>query len=230
VADLSDVARDIVVRGDELVAGGGAWLGDVVRLAAEEGLGGMEKLAGIPGGVGGGLSMNAGAFGMAISDHLVEVETATPDGRLVKMSKSDVGFAYRSAPGLMNKAVVTARFVLPRRRSKDVLKVVEETIAERFRRNTMMLPSAGSVFKNPPGGFAARLIESAGGKGQTAGGAEVSPLHANFIVNARGGTTSDIVTLIRRIRTMVYQTQGVELKLELRTLGFAAPPDEGFDD
>lgn len=225
VMDLVEAARGISVKGNQLRAGGGAWLGEVVRLAAEHGLGGMEKLAGIPGGVGGGLSMNAGAFGMAVSDHLTELDVVTADGEQLTISEADVGFSYRSAPGLVGKSVFEARFQLPPARKEEIIRAVEETITERFRRNVMTLPSAGSVFKNPPGVFAATLIEAVGGKGLGLGGVEVSKLHANFIVNARGGTANDILKLIRRLRRLVRDRFDLTLELEVRTLGFEGGPD-----
>ncbi len=225
--DLAESARTLIVKGDLLRAGGGVWLGEAVRSAAENGLAGMEKLAGIPGGVGGGMSMNAGAFGMAISDHVLELQVVTGDGEIQTLSKSDVGFAYRAAPGLAGKTMFEALFQLPHGRTEDVVKAVEETITERFRRNVMTLPSAGSVFKNPPGGFAAKMIEAVGGKGWSEGGVEVSQHHANFIVNTRGGTAGDIINLIRRIRGLVRSQFGVTLDLEVRRLGFDAGLDLG---
>lgn len=225
VIDLVEGAQTLKVNGDELTAGGGVWLGDAVRIAAEHGLGGMEKLAGIPGGVGGGASMNAGAFGMAISDHLVEVQVVSWDGKIRCMSKSDVGFGYRSAPGLVGQTVYQARFQLLHQKKSEVIRAVEDTITERFRRHVMTLPSAGSVFKNPSGGFSAKMVEAIGGKGMSEGGVEVSSNHANFIVNARGGTAGDVIRLIRRIRGKVREQFGVTLELEVRTLGF----EEGLD-
>ena len=102
--------------------------------------------------------------------------------------------------------------------------VVEETITERFKRNVMTLPSAGSVFKNPEGHHAARLIESVGGKGMSMGGVEISLHHANFIVNSRGGTAADITALIKNIRGLVRDRFGISLDLELRTIGFDDDP------
>jgi len=227
VADLNEGARTLEIKDTLLTAGGGVWLGEVVRTAAERGLAGMEKLAGIPGGIGGGLSMNAGAFGMSISDHLFELEAVTEVGETVVMSKSDVAFGYRSAPGLAGKSVTKALFQLPRGRKSELVRVVEETIAERYRRRVMTLPSAGSVFKNPSGGFAAKMIESIGGKGMTEGGVGVSPHHANFIVNERDGCAADVIRLIRRLRRLVREEYGVALELEVRRLGFEEEPDLG---
>ena len=102
----------------------------------------------------------------------------------------------------------------------NVNRLIDETVAERRRRNVMTLPSAGSTFKNPRGFSAARLLEQVGAKGMRMGGVEVSPLHANFIVNSGGGTAEDIVALISKLREKVYKRFNIDLKLELRAVGF----------
>jgi UDP-N-acetylmuramate dehydrogenase len=224
IIDLSDCGKTLLIKGNEMIAGSAVWLNDAIEIAAEHCLRGMEKLAGIPGGVGGGLSMNCGAFGMSISDHLATVNVMNSDGCLQTLSRADIGFQYRSAPGLAGKIVLEATFVLPRGNRTEIIHIIEETITDRFRRNVMTLPSAGSVFKNPQGNFAAKLLESVGAKGLTEGGVEVSPHHANFIVNARGGSATDIVSLIRRLRGMVEEQHGIKLELEVRTLGFEDEP------
>ena len=220
VIDLATACRSMKIEGRTVNAAAGVWGNDVVRAAAERGLGGMEKLAGIPGGLGGLLRMNGGAFRTSISDHLVRARAMTFDGKETVMSKDEIGFAYRSAPGFDDKIIISARFELPEGVRSRILDAVEETIRERFRRNVMTLPSAGSVFKNPPDRFAAKLLESVGAKGMHEGGVEVSQHHANFIVNTRGGTAADIVRLIARLRARVQDAHGVTLALELKTLGF----------
>lgn len=218
--DLTRNFRKIEIKNAHVVVDGGVWLSEAVRKTAENGLAGMEKLAGIPGGVGGGLSMNAGAFGMAISDCLTSLMVLDDDGKKLTLKKEEIEFAYRSAPGLEARTVVSAEFYLRKDRASRVERIVAETLEDRVRRNTMLLPSAGSVFKNPANGFAAKMIEAVGGKGMGEGGVEVSRKHANFIINRDSGNASDIVRLIRRIRAMVADKFGVELKLEVRTLGF----------
>ncbi|MBM3326864.1 MAG: UDP-N-acetylmuramate dehydrogenase [Calditrichaeota bacterium] len=219
IVDISQCSQGLKVKKNILTAEGGAWLGDAVQTAANKGLRGLEKLAGIPGGVGGALSMNAGAFGMFISDKLVEVQVVEPDGALKTLTKSDIGFGYRTAPGLAAKIVVSAKFKLSPFSRAEVQREIDETIKERYRRNAMILPSCGSVFKNPPGQYAAKLIEAVGGKGLRQGGVEVSPLHANFIVNIAAGSAGDVVKLIQRLRQRVLEQFGVQLELEVRTLG-----------
>ena len=225
VIDLGNACRKLEMTDDEMIAGAGIWLHDAVKAASESGLQGMEKLAGIPGGVGGGLSMNCGAFGSAISDHLRVVTVLDEVGERAVLPKPEVNFQYRSAPGLVNKILLEARFKMSKEPPAEVVAEMEATIRERFRRNVMTLPSAGSVFKNPTGFFAAKLVESVGSKGMAEGGVEISRLHANFIVNARGGTAGDILRLIRRVRALVRERHGLNLELEVRTLGFEDDPN-----
>ncbi len=220
VIDLVDAFREVRKDDDSIVAGAGALLNDVVQLTADYGFTGLEGLAGIPGGVGGGMSMNCGAFGVHISDHLVELEVMDFQGTVKNLLKSDIEFGYRSALGLAGQIVLRAVFQPGKDKPASIRKKIEETIAERHRRNVMSLPSAGSVFRNPSGHFAAQLLESVGAKGMRVGGAEVSSHHANFIINTRGGSAGDIVELIGRLRGIVHERYGIDLKLELRTVGF----------
>ncbi len=220
VVDLSSALNGMAVEGNRLTAGAGVMLNDVIRCTADHGLTGMERLAGIPGGVGGGMSMNCGAFGAHISDHLAELEVMNPNGEFMTLAGSGIEFGYRSAPGLADKVVLQAVFQLDGDRMDNVNRLIDETVAERRRRNVMTLPSAGSTFKNPRGFSAARLLEQVGAKGMRMGGVEVSPLHANFIVNSGGGTAEDIVALISKLREKVYKRFNIDLKLELRAVGF----------
>lgn len=220
VIDLTESCRNLAITGNRLESGSGNWSSDVIKSAAEHGLAGMHRLAGIPGGLGGLLFMNGGAFRTSISDFLTSVEVMDLNGKIAVLRREEVNFEYRSAPGLKDKIILGAIFELDSDRPETIMKAIEETITDRYRRNVMTLPSAGSVFKNPPGMFAAKLIESVGGKGIRMGGVEVSPNHANFIVNDRGGTSSDIVNLIRKVRGLVEEQYDVSLYLELKTLGF----------
>ena len=210
----------ITVEGERITAGAGVWLNDLVMQTADNGLTGMEELAGIPGGIGGGMSMNCGAFGRFISDYLTDLKIMELDGEVKTVAGSKIEFGYRTAPGLKDRIVLEAAFDLQREKAEIVNRVIAETIAERERRNIMTLPSAGSVFRNPEGYYAARLLDSVGARGMRSGGVEVSSLHANFIVNSGNGTAADIMNLIRMLKEKVYTKYNIELKLELRTIGF----------
>lgn len=220
VIDLAEACREINIKDESLWAGAGMWGNDIVRKAAENGLAGIENLSGIPGGLGGWVKMNCGAFGSAISDYLVSVKVMSGDGTSYSIGRNMVGFSYRSSPGLSGTIILGAEFRLNRGKKEKLLKTVEEIIAERYRRNIMTLPSAGSLFKNPKNGYAAKLIESVGGKGMQFGGMEISQSHANFAINTRGGCADDVVKLIRKIKTLVFDKHNVELELELQLLGF----------
>ncbi|MDP8239892.1 MAG: UDP-N-acetylmuramate dehydrogenase [Candidatus Hatepunaea meridiana] len=221
VIDLTEAFNNIMVEDDRITAGAGAWLDDVVKMTGECGLSGLEQIAGIPSSVGGGMSMNCGAFGTYISDHLSELKIMELDGRVKRLPGSEVEFGYRTAPGLCNRIVLDAIFQLEKDKSSSVGKLIKETISERYRRKVMELPSAGSVFRNPEGHFAARLLESIGAKGMMIGGAEVSAQHANFILNRhQAATASDIISLINSLKDKVYKRYNLELNLELRLIGF----------
>ncbi len=210
----------ITVEGERITAGAGVWLNDLVMQTVDNGLTGMEELAGIPGGIGGGMSMNCGAFGRFISDYLTDIKIMELDGEVKTVAGSKIEFGYRTAPGLKDRIVLEASFDLQREKPEIVKRVIAETIAERERRNLMTLPSAGSVFRNPEGYFAAQMLDSVGASGMKSGNVEVSSLHANFIVNSGNGTAADIMNLIRMLKEKVYTKYNIELELELRTIGF----------
>ncbi len=220
IIDLAQACREISLCDNNLFAGAGQWGNDIVRKAAESGLAGLEKLSGIPGGLGGWVKMNCGAFGSSISDHLINVHVMSEDGQVRTYSKTEAKFSYRSSQGLNGKIILGAEFELIPEDEVNLLKIVEDTITERYRRNIMTLPSAGSLFKNPANGYAAKLIESVGGKGRQFGGMEISPSHANFAINSGGGTAGDVINLIRSIRKLVLEKHEIELELELQLLGF----------
>lgn len=210
----------IEVNGPLITAGAGAGLGRLVLTAERAGLGGFEFLAGIPGTVGGALYMNAGAGGVSIGDRVEEVSFISYDGELGVKSKRDLVFGYRTSE-FMNMPVIIISSVLSGV-PKDPLLIGEEVKKFLHRRKTTQpldYPSAGSVFKNPPGDYAGRLIELAGGKGLREGDAQVSTVHANFFINLGNATAADMLRLIDRVRTLVYTRCGVELVLEVQVVG-----------
>jgi UDP-N-acetylmuramate dehydrogenase len=205
-----------------LKAGAGAGLGRLVRFACENSLEGMEDLAGIPGTLGGALFMNAGAGSQTISDHLLEMEALDPERlEYVTLQKKDLSFSYRSLrPPFKGFVAVSALFGLKR---AGRISLVEERIKRRLeerRRSLPSEPSAGSFFKNPEGLYAGRLIESVGFKGRRRGGAMVSMVHANVIVNAGGARTSDVLKLAFEIQSEVEARHGVRLEREVRAIDF----------
>ena len=199
-------------------AGGGLPLTTLIHETARRGLAGLEALAGIPGTVGGAVAMNAGAGGQELSGVVRSVILAGEEGEK-EWSAARLNFGYRSS-ALPGDRVVTA--VQMRFRPAEAAELAREMstrIALRKDAQSVGAPNAGSVFKNPPGLSAWRLIDEAGLRGLTAGGAMVAWKHANFIVNRGGATARDILELIDRIRETVLKQTGIELEPEVRIVG-----------
>ncbi|MEJ5358266.1 MAG: UDP-N-acetylmuramate dehydrogenase [Desulfobacterales bacterium] len=205
--------------GLEVEAQAGCALHRLVLAAAERGLAGLEPLAGIPGGVGGALQMNAGAFGREIADLVVAVRGFTLEGEPFEAGRSRLSFGYRASPGLEGILIAAARLRLEPGPCDLLRRRVAEVLEMRARRQPLEFPSCGSVFKRPAGYYAGALIEEAGLKGERVGGAQVSPKHAGFIVNRGGATASDVYRLIRRIEERVFERFGVRLEREVRLVG-----------
>lgn len=196
----------------------------LTRTCIERGLSGIEFGAGIPGSVGGWTAMNAGIGSRDLGDALIEADVASGDGaRIETLSRDALDPRYRALGGLAPGAIIVS--TLLRVTPSDPASVraeVDRLRDQRARTQPLDLPSCGSVFKNPPGDFAGRLIEAAGLKGARVGGAEISTLHANFIVNREGARAADVLALIERARKTVQERFGVELEPEVRIVGRAA--------
>jgi len=194
----------------------------VARFAATHGLAGAEFLAGIPGTVGGALAMNAGCYGSETWDIVDEVETIGRDGAVHVRTKAEFEIGYRHCAGPKDEWFVGAIFELPAGDGEASRQRIKELLAKRIASQPLSLPNAGSVFRNPPGDHAARLIESCGLKGLARGGARVSEKHANFIVNPKGAASAaDIEALILHVRKTVLERTGVALIPEVRIVGEA---------
>ncbi len=213
---LDRVTRD----GAEIRAEAGARLAKVAAIAQINGLGGFEFTAGIPGTVGGAVVMNAGANGSSIGDIVKGVLVLNHAGQFKEIPQAGLGFGYRKSI-LQEKPliVIEASFSCRLRSPQEIRKEMKEYIEKRKRTQPLSLPSAGSIFKNPPGDSAGRLIEAAGLKGKRVGGAIISEVHANFIVNLGSATARDVRTLIEMARSAVWERFGVELALEVKIIG-----------
>jgi UDP-N-acetylmuramate dehydrogenase len=208
------------VEGDRVAAGAAVPLPGVAALAADRGLGGIEFAVAIPASVGGAVRMNAGAHGHAVGEVLEEVELYRLAARArERVSAERLGLAYRSSDLPPDALVVAARFALRPDDPRAIRRRMAEARAWRRATQPLGLPNAGSVFKNPPGEPAGRLVERIVGKGVTVGGARVSEVHANFIVAGPGARANDVYTLIERIRRRVRAEAGVELEPEVRLVG-----------
>lgn len=214
---MSSMALD----GETAFAQAGARLSAFVSECMRQGLCGLAFAGGIPGTVGGGVLMNAGAYGSELKDVLTEVEYIDPKkGVCGRRAIAEGDFEYRSSIFAKNGWIVTgARFRLRRGAAETERALFEEYQQRRREKQPLNLPSAGSVFKRPSGHFAGALIEQAGLKGAAVGGAQVSKLHAGFIVNTGGATAADVLALIERIKKDVRQAFGVSLEEELKVIG-----------
>jgi UDP-N-acetylmuramate dehydrogenase len=202
-----------------LRAGSGVTCSKVARLTAQAGLVGAEFLAGIPGTLGGALAMNAGAFGGETWRHVAAVETVSRQGRVQIRLPSEYRVDYRSVRGSAEEWFVAARLRLEHGDTVAAQARIRELLTRRGETQPTREPSCGSTFRNPPGDFAARLIETTGLKGTAVGGARVSRKHANFIINTGTATAADIEALIGLIQERVERMHGVRLTTEVHIVG-----------
>ncbi len=213
--EMAHIERD----GDVLTADAGVSLARLATFAWQEGLTGLEFAHGIPGSLGGGVVMNAGAYDGALSDVLSEVTALFPDG-VRTIGVEDLRFYYRHSLFTEEPdAVVLRAKVQLKAGDKDAVKArMDELMVKRRASQPLEYPSAGSTFKRPTGYFAGRLIEDAGLKGASVGGAQVSPKHAGFVINTGGATCADVLGLIEKIQKTVYDAAGVMLEPEVRII------------
>ena len=191
-------------------------LARLAQEAGDRGLSGLEFARGIPGTVGGAIVMNAGAHGSSIESVLEEVKILTFAGEIKTLRKEEIKFGYRECSLRDQALVLEAVFALQEGDQDRIQGMMSEYLAKRKTTQPLELPNAGSVFRNPPGDSAGRLIEAAGWKGKRLGGAQVSSVHANFIVNLGNATAQDVLTLIREIQKDVLRKYGIELQTEVR--------------
>ncbi|MBW1645593.1 MAG: UDP-N-acetylmuramate dehydrogenase [Deltaproteobacteria bacterium] len=202
-----------------LVAEAGVRLSVLVAFCRRHGAGGLEFLAGIPGSVGGAVAMNAGAFGGEIGDRLHSVDLCRADEGLYTVERCRLPMAYRHGGLPAGAQVVAVRLRLEAREPAAVEARMAACREQRRRRQPVGQPTCGSVFKNPPGDYAGRLIEAAGCKGWRRGGARVAAAHANFIIAEPGATAADVFALMDMVREKVAVEFGVELQEEVVRLG-----------
>jgi UDP-N-acetylmuramate dehydrogenase len=213
--------RAIALGDDGLLhAEAGVSHSQVTRLCLERSFRGLEFGAGIPGSIGGWVAMNAGVPEREVGARVVEIIAATPQGGRVGVPRAALRFEYRCAVGLPADSVILAvRFQLEAGDRESMRAEIDRHLAHRRTTQPIDLPSCGSVFKNPPGEHAGRLIELAGLKGARCGGAHISSVHANFIVNDGSASAADVATLIRRAQQTVRERSGIELVPEVRIIG-----------
>ncbi len=218
VINLEAGMNGIRREGKFIVAEAGIPLARFVDFCIQQGFRGVEMLPGIPGTLGGAVVMNAGAYGGEISDYLVDVELLR-NGIVEAVRKEDIAFSYRHS-GLREEVVLGARFALPDGDKAEIMRQRRDLLIKRNRAQPVNFPNSGSMFKNPPGTYAAKLIEEAGLKGSRSGRAQISERHANFIINLGGAKALDVLALIERARKTVLEKFGIHLELEVKLIGF----------
>ena len=209
----------IDVQENVLCAQAGASMARVASAALAAGLTGLEFISGIPGTLGGGCAMNAGAYGGQLSDVLVEARVWL-DGKVHTLSLDEMEMGYRTTMPLKKGGIVlSAKFRLQKGEPEAIRERMNDLNARRREKQPLNYPSAGSTFKRPEGYFAGALIEQAGLKGLTVGGAQVSEKHAGFVINRGGATAADILSLMEKVQDEVERRFGVRLDPEVRILG-----------
>ena len=208
------------IEGQTVFAEPGVSLAKLAKMAAEEGLSGLEFACGIPGSLGGAVFMNAGAYDHELKEVLLSVSSINHLGMMKDRKAEDCGLGYRHSIFMENGEVILGvkLFLKPDSRM-DISDRMKEYTQRRNSKQPVHLPSAGSFFKRPEGHFAGKLIEDAGLKGLQIGGAQVSPMHAGFIVNNGGATATDVLDLMRVVQETVLDKSGVMLEPEVRIVG-----------
>jgi len=220
VLKIGSALAKLEVQGQRIYAEAGVPLPLLARKAMQAGLAGLEFLAGIPGTVGGALIMNAGAHGSAIGELVRQVTACDYAGNRLTFEAGELNFTYRHSC-LAQRQIIVTGVVLEGQpgRTDEIRQRMELFLAKRQQNQPLAYPNAGSVFKNPPGDAAGRLIELAGGKAMQVGNIQVSPHHANFLVNLGGGTAADVLELVQRVQQLVEKRYAVKLELEVQKLG-----------
>lgn len=218
---LGEAFSKISVNGNQIRAQAGALLSRVAAAARDASLTGLEFASGIPGSAGGGMAMNAGAYGGQLSDVFEGCRALDPEtGIISALGPAEMALGYRESAALSRGLIVTeAAFRLTAGDRSAIQAKMDDLSARRRDKQPLNLPSAGSTFKRPEGYFAGALIEQAGLKGLRVGGACVSEKHAGFVVNDRGATAKDVLDLIRLVQARVLEHSGVRLEPEVRILG-----------
>jgi len=207
---------ELSVDGTLIKAGAGVMLKGIANLALENSLKGFEELSGIPGTSGGAIYMNGGAYGREIKDVLKEVTYLDDKGNIVTKGISELEMAYRKTTFTgKGYVILEAVLCLEKGNKEEIKEKIAEVTNKRVTKQPLKYPSAGSTFKRPAGDFAGRLIEESGLKGYSVGGAQVSELHAGFVINTGGATCKDVIELTDYVKKVVNEKFGIMLELEV---------------
>ena len=219
VIKIASNFNSIDVTKDQITAQAGAFLSTISQCALKNSLSGFEFASGIPGTLGGAIIMNAGAYGREMKDVVVDVDVLDDLGNIKTLTNEQLEFGYRTSKiASSNYVVLGAKIKLCSGDSKKIKEYMNELAQKRRQKQPLNYPSAGSTFKRPEGYFAAKLIEDAGLKGYSIGGAQVSDKHAGFIVNMGNATAQDILSLMEYVKDTVWQKFKVSLEPEIKTI------------
>lgn len=216
----NDKEIEIDVEQRKIIAGAGMKMAVLAKEAAKSNLSGLAFAAGIPGTIGGGVIMNAGAYGGELKQVVAEVLFMTSDGEIHRYSNQDMDFGYRNSSLKNTDAVIwSVEFQLEQGQEEIICQQMKEMARKRIEKQPLEFPSAGSTFKRPEGYFAGKLIEDAGLRGYSVGGAQVSEKHCGFVINRNQATAQDIKRLIQDVQQAVYEKYKVKLEREVIYLG-----------
>lgn len=222
VVSLTQGMKRVRMDGEVLEAEAGCSLQQVVQYSIQKGLTGLEPFSGIPGTVGGGLAMNAGAWGMEMRDVIHSVTFMNEKGEVVERPRSRLRFSYRKLAVPRSWIILNGRFHLKKGRKEESLERVKSFLRMRKRAQPLDSPSAGSIFKNPKEGPAGKWIDESGLKGFRIGQAMVSKRHANFIINLGKASAEEVLRLIEWVERRVYEEKGISLEREVKVVGEAS--------
>lgn len=211
--------KKIQQEGDVVEAESGLPLQRLVQFTIQRGLTGLEPFFGIPGTVGGGLAMNAGAWGAELKDVLLSMTLMKENGEVMERSRQRFKFSYRGLDLPVSWVILKGRFQLRKGKREEILETVRSYSEMRKRTQPLDTPSAGSIFKNPKEKPAGKLIEEAGLKGFRMGQAMISDRHANFIVNLGKATAEEVIYLMEMVERKIYEEKGISLEREVRVVG-----------
>lgn len=216
---IADNFKDIVVIEDKMTVQAGALLSTISKYALKNSLTGFEFAGGIPGTIGGAVTMNAGAYGGEMKHVVESVKCIDENGEIINLNNKEMNFGYRQSKVEENLTVLEVVLKLEKANYDDIKSKMSELNQKRTTKQPLSLPSGGSTFKRPEGYYAAKLIEDAGLKGKCYGGAQVSEKHAGFVVNIDHATAEDVLNLIKLVQNTVFEKFSIKLETEVKIIG-----------
>ncbi|WP_026894602.1 UDP-N-acetylmuramate dehydrogenase [Clostridiisalibacter paucivorans] len=220
VVKIGENFNDIKINGNKIVAQGGSLLSQISKIALNHGLTGMEFASGIPGSIGGAVTMNAGAYGPEMKDIVTKVKCIDSRGRIKTYSNEDMEFGYRYSRVVKDNLIVVEVEMELNKGEYGLIKVqMDDLTKKRTSKQPLNMPSAGSTFKRPEGDYASRLIDAAGLKGVRFGDAQVSDKHCGFVVNCGNATAEDVLRLIKFVQKTIKDKFDIKLEPEIKIIG-----------